>query len=375
MLFVAVTFAGAAFSAWPVPDGQDPPSSAPCETADDCPFAMCYDIACGQGVCQYARRPGHECCLSDEDCCPYASDTQIAYCSKSCTCRFFPALQYQCTRDEHCDDLVSGAVCRAEGACQVPFCGRGFCSCANTTGIDVDGDGVPCPDDCDDANPLVSELRRCWPDADGDRRPDCTGECASVCVEPGRGCPAGYVTAEGPVPDTRVPSEQDVTGEACEEGSTPEATLCDCCDLDSLVYPGSPYAAAQETACGGYDYTCDGQDTGVACCGEPSLPGRAAWVAEDACTSAQDTCGGCGTGVQNVPLVFDGWACEGSCPEDGAAFPGEACPALCAGECECVSEGTGPPPVGSCARRVTGCVDTGEGVYSDKTECCVAASL
>ena len=102
---------------------------------------------------------------------------------------------------------------------------------------------------------------------------------------------------------------------------------------------------------------------------------RAAWVAQDSCTSAQATCGGCSTGVQGNPLVFDGWACEGSCPEGGAEFAAENCPALCEGACECVSEGSGAPDVGACARRVTGCVHAGDGLYSDKTECCVAAAL
>jgi len=431
LLLATVAWGGSLQPRSYVPDGHPPPDGHPCETAYDCPRASCWDAEChgpgsdatattsvtdGTGECVYERQPVEECCLNDDECCEFAGEHEIGYCSKTCKCRFFPALQFQCTRDDHCHGLLSAALCRNISSCHVPYCDHGFCECFNSTAFDADGDGVACPDDCDDANPHVSVLVTCRPDGDDDNWPACYDDtCRQFCVEPMHTCPSGWTEAGNPLRFVCRRSEyySPRQGLPCSGQDIDDwDDACDCCDNDNRAYPSSPYASHHNNLCGEADYNCDGETDRLACCHEAHLPYfttigsssssssspsssstsewtgvsssdpyRSVWYYQqcELLTDEDDACGGCST-VEQEPVFTSGWSCQEDCSSkrkrsigEISEFHGETadCPAACHGDCDCVEEGGSVPETGACAKRVVGCVDVGGGLYSDQTECCI----
>ena len=363
------------------PVGHPPAEGHPCDTSYDCPKAECWEGECvllvggssGAGSCHYTREPITECCLNSDECCEFADEFQTGICDKNCTCRFIPSLQFQCTRDKHCDRFRTAAACRAQGECYLPVCDHGFCECINAEGMDTDGDGVFCPEDCDDTDPNVSKEVTCFPDADKDQWPSCPepmpvrrkplpGECRTFCVEPDFTCPKGWTDPLDPFRFLCPPSRKADQGSTCEGEPPPES--CDCCDIDPHAFPGSQHASNTPNACGDEDFNCDGQSTRLACCLEGRRPfdddddddssssssssssswswprsssspssssslftshssssdrtkhghgnGQFLWYEQQCMAVNGDECGGCST-VAEQPVFVTGWACEEDC--------------------------------------------------------------
>jgi len=352
-----------------------------CASVADCPRAdTCYAAECTESVCVYDRLPFDECCLDSAECCEYvAGPFQTMICDVAHRCQ--PGTCLQCIRDEDCDGLVSSDACLEQGDCFRPSCDAGLCQCFNGTGIDLDHDGVPCPDDCDDRDDSVSRLVTCVPDADGDGFPPCgSNSCIKFCVEHNATCPVGYVDLDDLERDERPRSlrtDLDFPCELDDEESAPSADSCDCCDIDPLAFPGSWYASGHVTACDDYQYGC--RDNGVeyqVCCGDGELVGdRYIWdiadceIAIGGDLAAAGECGGCSdTGTANI-----GWSCETECTEEtglSSSVPPGTCPAGCHNACACISEDVSPVP-GVCGNYVDSCLQVRPGIWGDHEDCCI----
>jgi len=133
-------------------------------------------------------------------------------------------------------------------------------------------------------------------------------------------------------------------------GGTPSPTSSDCCPADSAVYAGSPFVSAQQTACGDYDYNCDGVEDTLVCgiLGDaPQQNGtRQLWHRDTQCVILDEECGAC-----SGSTLFTGWSCRGTSQTAKRYTP--PCPAVCDGAGEQVSPSI--PSIGQCALAVTGC--------------------
>jgi len=394
-------------------DGSPPAEDVMCYSLDDCPsVSRCYEVACsastvqggksGQGVCQYTRLPVDECCLSSEECCAFSGPNEIGICDKNCTCAQIPI--GQCT-DESCAATVGGLFCAQQGACFYSSCEVGGCKCRNGTGLDLDMDGVACPDDCDDLNAAVQNELVCFRDVDNDHYPDCApysyeqsashhhqqpekrSNCMRFCVATNETCPYGWTD---PSDTARFDKHRSLVteGEPCTLNVT-AVDECDCCDIDPRAFPGSMYAANELNKCGDADYNCDDETTNFACCddgqldnyythhhGGSSPASRTLWYANTCAQVAE--CGGCAT-QNNSSVLTVGWACEEECVDDslgGAVSTRKRnvneCPSSCTGECVCVDAQT-PPMLGECAKAVTSCLEVRPHVFGDAEECCAVA--
>ena len=367
-----------------------------CLDVDDCPEApACHDVECVvplhvsnsehayAGECVYTRRNISECCLTSDECCEYAAPHQVGICDKNCTCQFVSSLQ--CRVDADCDGLVSSLACRAQGECFVPHCDAGLCRCFNGTGIDLDGDGVPCPDDCNDQDPTISASIKCLLDYDNDYYPSCAGgegSCMDFCVEVNHTCPYGYTDPTDPDHNEWPRSQRPDTGVPCEEQPVFDEGLCDCCDIDKRAHPGSLYSASTPNNCQDADYDCDNTTEYVGCCADGMLDayghhhaaGRYIWFSQ-LCVDdfVYGDCGGCST-VNETAVRVGGFACETNC-SDGefiTTVPEGACPNVCANECACADAQT-QPPLGQCAKFVTSCVEVRPDLFADHEACCAIA--
>jgi len=369
-----------------------------CTTASDCPVQTCHNATCLIGIgCDYTRLPVEECCLTNEECCPYASANEEALCIAD-ECSFRRAIAPQCTTDAHCLALREGYNCRSTGTCHEAVCTSGWCQCVDTSASDYDSDGALCPDDCNNADPAIQATIKCYRDEDNDGFPNCNS-CYELCVPTGTTCPEGYVNSDyGDLP--RATSFQLLTECDDDLGFTDTSSLtssdssssswynnqevCDCCDLDPLAYPGSTYASLSKTKCNTYDYNCDGDEITYACCvdGTPSMEilGQSPTPVERIVWDRQicelnglfrDTvqCGGC-TSDGDEYLRYAGVDCEESCPSDELLRKRSVGlgPATCNGESRCVSESS-VLRVGDCVSYVSHCVPLGN-VYADGTEVC-----
>jgi hypothetical protein len=326
----------------------------------------CYNVSCEALACAYTPDFGNCCLTSVDDCCAFASEHQVGVPDGNCSCLFTSSLM--CTTDADCDGYVSATLCRAQGACFVPYCELGLCYCLNGTGGDYDDDGVTCPDDCDDWNANVSERITCVRDADDDGSPNCVDSaCTDYCVEPNRTCPLGFLAALD-----RPRSSAAVSLGAC--AVAPVLLSCDCCDTDAHAYPGSVYASTLPTNCSSGDYDCDNATTPLACCFEPVLSHY--WEQLE-CEPAfnMSTCGGCST-VNGSAIEVRGFACESECTGDELELvPVSAgCPSVCANHCVCTDETTFPS-VGECTKIVTECIEVRHGLFADYERCCAIASF
>jgi len=355
-----------------------------CHEADDCDTRTCYGAACSnEHVCSYERLPIDECCLTSEECCEYAAPHQIGICDANHTCQF--ACSSQCVHDDDCEPLLSALICRSSGPCFRPHCDAGLCRCHDGTGLDLDQDGVTCPDDCDDTDASITTSLMCLRDADNDYWPACNDddddddECFVFCVEPNATCPHGYTDVDDPNRTERTRSQRPDTGVPCTEVPVVAEDECDCCDIDKRAHPGSLYAGSAPNNCGSADYNCDYATEERACCidglNDPYVASgtRYVWF-EQLCetpTTVNETCGGCETLENATAVLVAGWACEDEC--DGAP-PSESsmCPNACAGECDCVDAGS-PPVLGRCAKFVDSCIHVRPTLFADAETCCVAA--
>lgn len=150
-----------------------------------------------------------------------------------------------------------------------------------------------------------------------------------------------------------------------------------CCTNDAYAFPGSPWASAQPTLCGDYDYNCDGQVDLRACCsGETtfpadrqvfntSLPGQ---CQAGVLPQSGQICGAC-TGAD---AVTPGWYCSPVPPPllsgqgHGRKRFTQPCPSSCLSDVEPVRAGRAPA-LGHCALFVDHCVGEFGG---DGTSCC-----
>lgn len=111
--------------------------------------------------------------------------------------------------------------------------------------IDLDGDGVPAEDDCDDQDPQVGLLQTFYPDCDGDGWAPAGAAGTTRCTTP----------PPTPCPWTLL--------EPVHPARSQANTTSDCVDDDPLVHPTQtgwfdvPQPAG--TAPYQYDYDCDGQ--------------------------------------------------------------------------------------------------------------------
>lgn len=412
-------------------DGTEPPTDYPCYSIDDCPLvSRCFDVACGSsvagatqggGVCTYTRLPVQECCLSSAECCSFAGPHQIGVCDKNCTCINVPAGR-QCVEDADCDATLQGLLCRSRGECSFPVCAAGWCECVNTTGLDLDQDGVACPDDCDDTDAHVTRTVTCARDADNDHYADCSPDyyeeapagddapprkrpnCATFCVGANETCPYGWTDPSDAMRFEKRRAH-DVEMTPCEQ--VPWIDECDCCDRDPRAFPGSLYVSDRPNMCHDADYNCDGNSTTFACCVDGQNDThtthrhsmRTLWH-ESACVELEsDECGGCASsgGKSGGGATLNvGWACSQDCDNYDTSVGGVArrkrdvseaqgggksgggggdeddCPASCNGECVCV-DGQTPPMLGECAKVVTSCLEVRPDVFGDAEECCAVA--
>jgi len=336
-----------------------------------------------------------ECCLTCDECCEYAGPNQQGLCIEN-MCKFVPDLE--CRADAGCGDRLSATLCRLQGVCFRPYCLRGVCECFDGTDADLDEDGVPCPDDCDDLDPEVSRRLVCVRDADHDQYPECAEDedetCMVFCVEPNATCPRGFLDMADR--NSERPHSVRTEGESCaaagESRPLIDAEDCDCCDRDKRAFPGSIYIGSAATNCGDADFNCDGFEEKYACCEDgahdayhafPSA--RYLWHTNSAGCYAlpepdEDACGGCSTvpdegSGPNVGVHELGWACESNCSlyETPVSLVGEGdCPNACDSRCDCVDPGT-EPVLGRCAKAVTACTEVRPGLFSDLERCCVLA--
>jgi len=387
---------------------ETPAEGHACVDVDDCPAApTCYTAECvldestWHGACAYTRANVSECCLDSDECCEYAGPGQTGICDVAHTCTF-ACTGCMCTTDEHCDAFVSMTLCRTQGECFYPSCERGLCECLNGTGLDLDQDGVPCPDDCNDRDAGISQRLVCVRDADSDHYLNCDAVdaaiddddefadpsvCSVFCVEPGATCPYGYTNFD---PDrfSKPRSDRADTGVPCTAAEVPGVDLddddyCDCCDMDARAYPDSMYAGSTKNECGDADYDCNHITEERACCEDgmhdytythPSVE-RRLWPEAD-CTPVVTgaPCGGCAT-VNGSAVYTAGWACETNCSafEAQTSSVGEgACPPTCDSMCDC-ADAAAPPVLGRCGKAVVGCLEVRNDVFSDDERCCVAA--
>lgn len=321
-------------------------------------------------------------CLTSADCCEFAGPNQVGICDFECKCKFTTSLQ--CVNETACEQLLSGLVCRAQGECFRPECDAGLCQCHNGTGADLDQDGVPCPEDCDDTDASISVSLTCVLDRDNDAFPDCGSvlddapTCLTFCVEPNATCPLGYTDIDDPNRTERVRSQRTDTGVPCESEPVVPEELCDCCDIDKRAFPGSLYVASTQNACGNADYDCDGTSTEQLCCSDGSLDAysvneRYLWFSAEcelAPINVSDGCGGCST-ENSAAVLVEGYACESECTgaENTQVAPG-MCPNACNNECVCVDEDT-PPFLGECAQVIVDCAHVRPTLYADVERCCV----
>lgn len=192
-----------------------------------------------------------------------------------------------------------------DGDCAQDCSVREFCTTAATCEDVVDDVAYVTPDqtgkcDCDDNDEDKWQLLGCGTDADGDGFAAC-GACQNICA--GDTCPDGTIRL---IPKAPTPPPQAVqtgvkglaskfapkaapshknnkratctpplfeTGVLCpadkkkRQVQTCTQSICDCCDLDKYVFPGSPYCSVNKTLCATtsmlsaqYDYDCDGCD-------------------------------------------------------------------------------------------------------------------
>jgi len=376
-----------------------------CVDVGDCPPApACHDVECVvpqiakrntvheyAGDCTYTRQNISECCMTSDECCEYAAPHQVGICDKNCTCQFVSSLQ--CRTDDDCAGLHSSIVCRAQGPCFTPMCEAGLCQCHNGTGLDLDDDGVPCPDDCDDTDPYITTELTCVRDRDNDHFPDCPPfivsadddedeDCMVFCVEPNHTCPYGYADVSDAERQEKQRSRRRDTGAPCDELPAIDEEDCDCCDRDKRAYPGSLYSASTLNNCGNADYDCNGVADNVTCCVNGTrdyyyahypTSSRYLWFT-NVCTEDTRVCGGCST-VNGSAVLVGGYACETNCTGDEiTSVAAGMCPNACDNECECV-DADSPPMIGDCTKVVTSCIHVRSEpvLYGDHEACCVAA--
>lgn len=423
MLRLAIVALAAATHAWvdPAPwsDSSSPSSSSDeeCQMDADCPVIDCVQATCMGCKCVYdsdnGRLPFEDCCLDSEECCSVAGFKEIGICDKDCKCQFVPTLSGQCTIDSDCDNIVTEELeaCRAEQCCEIK-CDRFWCETVEMDELDKDGDGVPCPDDCDDNNTNISTTLKCYPDADGDGFPDCDS-CTNICVANGTTCPDGYL--ESPlVEHENDPAEDGYFKILGDETCEPDAALltdvngvrtsfCDCCDASGLFYPNSPVGDNGETydQCGDAVFSCTPPDSSIpeeyVCCGpdvvfvNDGFGSLAPIINLSHCFVLEtDRCGKSSKNetVEGECDVHEGWQAYMTCDEeDGSAMRkrsshgnGHACPSGCGDESPiCVPFPVpGPenwPDIGQCALYVNnGKYDTGTDDCYDDSDCCIRTS-
>ncbi len=130
--------------------------------------------------------------------------------------------------------------------------------------LDLDGDGVPRPDDCDDGDSAVGLAGDLYADADGDGfgagAP--TQGCVEVAGFVDNGDDCDDLRADVTLNDWFVDADDDGHGDASQGVTTcdaPEGYAADgddCDDTDGGAFPG-----AVEVASDGIDQDCDGADT------------------------------------------------------------------------------------------------------------------
>jgi hypothetical protein len=291
----------------------------------------------------------------------------------------------------------------------------------DTTDSDFDHDGVACPGDCNNVDPQVQETILCYADVDGDGYPNCQ-MCQELCVPAGYACPVGYVgyhtgsrmpaptftvvgacaaelmTDSTSLSDFPYPDSAFETSSSSSYSSRSESDLskmlCDCCDHDALAFPRSPHAALTPTACGSFDYNCDGKEFTYACCvdGHPTDDdSRIVWSTSD-CEGAgligrTVQCGACET-LSNFNEILDefvydfsrraGFNCRDDCPASTLALPrtlDSSCPATCYGSSICTMYGDSLS-VGDCSSYVVDCnpYETDPPIYGDDLSCCQLAA-
>lgn len=211
-----------------------------------------------------------------------------------------------CSNNAAKDAYVIECASDRDGDCAQDCRLQKFCTAAATCEQVVGGQSVT-PDrtgkcDCNDNDDKKWQLLGCGRDADGDNFAAC-GMCENICA--GVTCPDGrirLIELAGPPPPP-PPAPQSIGGLAsrfapkaapahkhnkrqtctpplfetnvkCPVGDkkkrqmqTCTQSLCDCCDIDKYVFPGSPYCSVNKTLCATtsmlsaqYDYDCDNCD-------------------------------------------------------------------------------------------------------------------
>ena len=237
---------------------------APCAMAGGvagvCHAGVCAPRGCGDGVEQ------------DDEECDDGNAVPGDGCEADCT--------FTCTSDADCDDgdACNGAevcddtdptrpVCAAGAPVECPVVEDCRVACTPETGecvyADVDADGVPCDEDCNDSDPDVRPgAAECLDGKDNDcdaSTPDgADGDCRCWVDEDGD----GYATA----------SAGTLAAVECPEGHTDRdpgdagGDAADCDDAEADVHPGQTewfttgYCTTSFCPFGNFDYNCDDQE-------------------------------------------------------------------------------------------------------------------
>lgn len=144
-------------------------------------------VVSAPGTCNYTRIESEEqCCTSRADCTECPPNMQ-PICELPGVCVCLPTAT-ECLADADCQtDENENENCARKGRCFGNVCDRGWCACKQSLGVDADGDGVLCNDDCDDTNPAISATIFCPVgnrtdiDADNDGVAECGVFVKEVC--------------------------------------------------------------------------------------------------------------------------------------------------------------------------------------------------
>jgi hypothetical protein len=122
-------------------------------------------------------------------------------------------------------------------------------------------------------------------------------------------------TAPAEAADAPPGADAPAVGPACDQDGDGARAMgaCggdDCCDEDAHVHPGQTSYFAEQGACGGYDYDCDGQETPEY--GDASCQWSSFACSGDGFAPPVPTCGAFGTFTTCSPPWYNVFSCAES---------------------------------------------------------------